>query len=107
MQSIAAVSSLLGILIGKYITVFHIVKTVVLKDGGKDLADKVTFFSEGVWKVFWGGGLQSLVNGFDILWVILAVSSAWGLLKANHLAVPSLRRNTSRGEVPSSTSPRE
>ena len=33
-----------------------------------------------------------MLNGFDILWLILAVSSGWGLLSKAKYGVPILRR---------------
>jgi len=80
LQIIALLSSVLGIAIGKYVTFFHFFKEAVLKKYGAEVASNVSIFSEEVINIFIDG-IGSMVSGFDILWVILAVITAWRIPK--------------------------
>jgi len=80
LQVIAVLSSVLGIAIGKYVTFFHFLKEAIMKKYGPEVASEVSLFSERVVQVFIEG-IDSMVSGFDILWVILAVITAWRIPK--------------------------
>ena len=80
LQIIAVLSSILGILVGKYIIFYHLLKEAVAKEYGAGVASTVTLFSERVIRIFIEG-IGSMVGGFDILWVILAVITAWRIPK--------------------------
>jgi len=80
LQVIAVLSSVLGIAIGKYVTFFHFLKEAIAKKYGPEVASEVSLFSERVIQVFIEG-IGSMVSGFDILWVILAVITAWRIPK--------------------------
>lgn len=80
-QVVAVLSSVLGIAIGKYSTFFHLVKKAVAKQHGEAAAANVSFLSEKVLQVF-VHNIGSMLSGFDILWVFLAVITAWRIPKA-------------------------
>ena len=77
-QVIAVLSSVLGILIGKYVAFYFVFKEVLTQLGGAAAAATISFFSADVFKLFLEA-LREMVSGFDILWVILAVATAWGI----------------------------
>ena len=79
-QVIAVLSSLLGIFIGKYFTFHHFLKESVLKEYGADAASNVTILSGKVIEIFFDG-IGSMLGIFDLLWVALAVMTAWKIPK--------------------------
>jgi hypothetical protein len=81
LQLIAVLSSVLGIAIGKYAIFFHFAKKAVAKQHGGAVAANVSLLSEKVVQVF-VHNIGSMLNGFDILWVFLAVITAWRIPKA-------------------------
>jgi hypothetical protein len=81
LQVIAVLSSVLGIAIGKYATFFHFAKKAVAKQHGEAVAANVSFLSERLLQVF-VHNIGSMLSGFDILWVFLAVITAWRIPKA-------------------------
>jgi hypothetical protein len=81
LQVIAVLSGILGIVIGKYATFFHFAKKAVAKQHGEAVAANVSFLSEKVLHLFLRN-IGSMVSGFDILWVFLAVITAWRVPKA-------------------------
>lgn len=94
-QFIAVLSSLLGILIGKYAT-FYMLLTQELAEQAEEAgraAPYVPVFEPAAIATFFRA-LPDMLSGFDILWVILAVVSAWsipkglGVKRPGHLAPP-------------------
>ena len=81
LQVIAVAGSLLGIVIGKYTTFFHFVKKAVASQHGEEVAANVSLFSEKTIQVF-ALNFGSMLSAFDILWVFLAVITAWRIPKA-------------------------
>ncbi len=84
LQIVAVVSSLLGILGGKYGMVYLAIKEYAEQEAGAEEAANLPFFSPDLIEAFFthaGGWL----SGFDLLWVGLAVFTAWGIPKAGGL----------------------
>ncbi len=81
LQVIAVVASVMGIVVGKYTTFFHFVRKAVAKEHGDAIAANVSFLSEKTVQVF-AQNIGSMLSGFDILWVSLAVITAWRIPKA-------------------------
>jgi hypothetical protein len=81
LQIIAVISSLVGILLGKYIMFFNAVKEAILKEYGAKAASEVTMFSPKTMQIFVQKGLLKMLSGFDALWVVLAVYAAWRILR--------------------------
>jgi len=86
LQVIAVVASVLGILIGKYMSFFDAVKGIVAADQGAEAAGTMSMFSLGMVQ-FFGENITSLASGFDALWIVLAVYTAWSIPKASGLKI--------------------
>jgi len=80
LQIISVISSILGILIGKYFIFFHYLKDAIAKQYGREIASTISIFTKEVIYDFIEG-IGSMVSGFDILWIILAVITAWRIPK--------------------------
>ncbi len=76
LQIIAVISSILGILLGKYFSFFQMLKQVLIEDYGVEMADRISMLSGKTISLFISE-IGSMSSPFDILWVILAVGSAW------------------------------
>ena len=76
LQLIAVLSSLLGILIGKYFIFFHYLKEEIAKQYGSEAASQIQIFSEKV-MMYFIANIKSFLSGYDVLWVALAVITAW------------------------------
>lgn len=84
LQITAAVCSLIGIFLGKYTSFFFQIKDYIIQKYGAQAAD-ISPVSGKVFGVFLQN-VNTMVGGYDILWVLLAVWSAWGIL------TPTLKR---------------
>ena len=86
LQIVAVISGILGILIGKYMIVHNIVTTVVGEDQGAAAAEAISLFSMDM-ASFFVTNLGSVASGFDLLWIALAVFTAWSIPKASGLKI--------------------
>ncbi len=86
LQVIAVVASVLGIVIGKYMFFFDWVKGGVVAEKGAEFAEGLSMFSMGMIQYF-GEDLVAMASGFDLLWVGLAVYTAWSIPKASGLKI--------------------
>lgn len=77
LQIIAVLSSILGILIGKYFYFYHVLKEVVMEEYGVKI---LSIFSNEVIEFFMEN-IFSMVDFFDIIWVVLAIVTAWKMLR--------------------------
>ncbi len=82
-QVIAAITSVIGVVAGKYGYYAYYLKQAVGEEYGLEVAANVKLFSMGVLEAFIMDA-PSFLGGFDLLWVGLAVVTAW--------KVPSLRQ---------------
>ena len=80
LQVIAVISSIFGIAIGKYFTFYYYFKKAIEKDQGIDVASNLSVFSEKIIQIFLSS-IGSMLSGFDILWVIFALITAWRIPK--------------------------
>jgi hypothetical protein len=87
LQAIAVLASVLGILIGKYFTFYHYFHAALAKNYGEEAASNISILSGSVMQ-FFIENIGSMVGGFDILWVILAVITAWRIPKGMGIKVP-------------------
>jgi hypothetical protein len=78
LQLIAVSAAALGVFIGKYFTFYSTLKESAAEEFGAEVANQMSMLSPGVVQVF-GDSLGAMVSGFDALWLILAVGSAWGI----------------------------
>jgi hypothetical protein len=81
LQLVAALTAVLGIAIGKYLTFFYALKEYVADEYGLEATAELSVLSAGVMQ-FFADSLGALVTGFDALWMLLAVGTAWGIAKA-------------------------
>ena len=75
-QLVAVVSSVLGVLFGKYYIFVHYVKEFMEGEYGAEAADSISLFAADTIDLFVENA-GDLFGGYDILWVILAVVAAW------------------------------
>ncbi len=80
LQVIAVCASLLGILIGKYFTFFHFLKQAIDSESPVNAAANINLFSMGLIQMF-VKNISAMISGYDILWVLLAVVTAWSIPK--------------------------
>ncbi len=81
LQVVAVASAFLGILIGKYFTFYYVLQEWVVQEEGIDAAAQVSFLSTNV-ILFFVDNVGVMLSSFDLLWVFLAVGTAWGIPKA-------------------------
>lgn len=80
LQIIAALSSIVGLLIAKYLLVFYFVKDIVRIEMGDNAAALIKLWSIEVITVFKEGFIE-FFTGYDILWLVLAILAAWSIPK--------------------------
>ena len=80
LQIIAVVSSLAGILVGKYFTFYSIVKDLLIEEYGA-AADGISVFSGEMVRLFLLS-LGDLASPYDFLWILLAIVAAWRIPRA-------------------------
>ena len=80
LQIIAVVSSLAGILVGKYFTFYSIVKDLLIEEYGA-AADGISLFSGEMVRLFLLS-LGDLASPYDFLWILLAIVAAWRIPRA-------------------------
>jgi hypothetical protein len=80
LQIVAVISSLAGILVGKYFTFYSIVKEILIEEIGP-VAEGITIFSGELMRLF-TESIWELASPYDILWIILAVVAAWRIPRA-------------------------
>ena len=76
LQVIAVAASILGILLGKYASYVYILKDVAREEAGEEAAADVSLFSSEVFGFFMED-FDVVFSGFDLLWIGLAVITAW------------------------------
>ena len=84
LQVIAVVTSVLGIVIGKYMSFFDSVKDIVAAERGAEAAETMSMFSMEMVQ-FFGENITAVASGFDALWIVLALYTAWSIPKASGL----------------------
>jgi hypothetical protein len=84
LQLVAVVSAALGIFIGKYFTFYSALKAYAAEEFGAEVVAQMSMLSPGVIQIF-AESLGAMVSGFDALWVVLAVVTAWGIPKTKKL----------------------
>lgn len=72
----AVASSILGIIIGKYIAYQHFMSEAVAIEYGEEAAMGLSLFSMDT-ILFFAEDISYIVSAFDLLWVLLAVVTAW------------------------------
>lgn len=80
LQIVAVLASVLGMVIGKYGAFFHFLKEAVAEEYGAEAVAQMSLLSLGTMEFFFAS-IGSMLGGFDFLWILLAVSTAWGIPK--------------------------
>lgn len=76
LQILAAISSIFGIITEKYIAFHHFFTEMVALEYGEEVASTISIFSIDTITLF-TEELSYIVSGFDLLWILLAVATAW------------------------------
>jgi hypothetical protein len=77
---VAVVSSLLGIVLGKYISYAYFFKQAVSERFDVD----ISYLDSEIFRAF-RENLSNVFGGFDLLWAALAVMTAWRLTRPSGL----------------------
>lgn len=80
LQVVAVALRVLGIAVAKYWTFYYFLKKAIEKDYGASTAATISVFSEKVLQLFIEN-IGSMLSGFDLLWLLLAVMTAWRIPK--------------------------
>lgn len=86
LQFFAVLSSVFGILGGKYFIFYHVVKKAVIAEAGQIAAAEVELFSLKLFNYFLEH-ISTILSGYDVLWVVLAVLTAWKIPAAVNLKI--------------------
>ena len=86
LQVIALAASVLGIVIGKYVNFFSVIKEITVAERGAEAAATLSLFSMDMVE-FFGDNITHMASGFDVLWIVLAVYTAWSIPKASGLKI--------------------
>jgi hypothetical protein len=81
LQIIAVFAALAGILVGKYLTFFSVLKDILASEFGAAAASQVGIFSSDVVSFFFES-FGDLLSFYDLLWVALAILAAWSIPRA-------------------------
>jgi len=87
LQIVAVASSVLGILIGKYFTFYYFLTQMVADEQGTESVDWASALSPEVIQIF-TENIGSMLGAYDLLWVGLAVFTAWGIPRGSGISVP-------------------
>lgn len=80
LQAIAIVSSLVGIVLGKYIAYVYFLKEAVREQISEEAADSIGYFDTDVMSAF-REDFSNVFGGYDLLWAGLAIFTAWRLAR--------------------------
>jgi len=86
LQILAVGASVLGITFGKYFTFYYFLKQAVAQRQGAEIAARIPIVSKGLVLVF-VNALPRMLSPFDLLWVVLAVLTAWRIPRGLGLGV--------------------
>jgi len=87
LQVIASISSIFGIIVGKYFIFMSLGKKFITEQYGVEAASQVPSLSGETIKLFMES-FKDMVSGYDALWIILAVITAWYIPKGIGLKLP-------------------
>jgi hypothetical protein len=86
LQVIAIVSSLVGILLGKYITYVYSLKEFIREAVSDEAADDISYFDGDVISAF-REDFSNVFSGYDALWAGLAIITAWRMARPSGIPV--------------------
>lgn len=88
LQVIAVASSVLGIIIGKYLTFFYYLREMIEQEHGQEAASNLSVLSTDVMQFFFAN-IISMSHPMDLLWIIFAVATAWRIPKGSGIQLQS------------------
>jgi hypothetical protein len=91
LQVVAVLASVGGILVAKYFIFVHVLRQAVLQQYGAEQAARVTLFSSRILGFFFEA-ITTVLSGYDAIWVILAVLTAWRLPQGLGVRTPKRER---------------
>jgi hypothetical protein len=80
LQAIAIGSSLVGIVLGKYIAYVYFLKEAVREQVSDEAADSISYFDTDVMSAF-REDFSDVFGGYDLLWAGLAIFTAWRMAR--------------------------
>ena len=80
LQAIAIVSSLVGIVLGKYIAYVYFIKEAVREQVSEEAADSIGYFDTDVMSAF-REDFSDIFSGYDLLWAGLAIFTVWRMAR--------------------------
>jgi hypothetical protein len=80
LQAIAIASSLVGIVLGKYIAYVYFIKEAVREQVSEEAADSIGYFDTDVMRAF-REDFSNVFGGYDLLWAGLAIFTAWRMAR--------------------------
>ena len=87
LQIVAVVTSVLGVVIGKYGYFYYYFREGLLsREDGAELVTQYSLFSVDTIQMF-TENMSLVMSGYDLLWVGLAVYTAWGIPKASGIKI--------------------
>jgi hypothetical protein len=86
LQILAVGASVLGIMVGKYLTFSYFLRQAIASRQGAEVAARIPIVSKGLVLVF-VNVLPGMLSPFDLLWVVLAVLTAWRIPRGLGLGV--------------------
>ena len=86
-QAVAIVSSLLGILLGKYIAFYHFLTEAVTEEHGAEAAAEISIFSGAVIEEFFMS-IGDMLEPLDFFFVAAAIYTAWSLTRGLGVKAP-------------------
>ena len=87
LQVIAVISGIAGIGVGKYVSFYYFLKQAISDEYGANVAAQLSILSVHTFQLF-SKNFTSLFGGFDILWVVLAVITAWRIPQGLGIKAP-------------------
>ena len=86
LQMVAVATSVLGIVIGKYLTFYYFLREAMLTEYAEQDLEGFSVVSMEVIRYFIESAPE-LLSGYDILWVVLAVITAWRIPQGSGINV--------------------
>jgi len=89
LQIIAVLSSILGILVANYIMFFNTVKELAIEEYGEEIVSLLSMFNSDLISTFFEGIGDIFSDGYGILWMILAIFTAWKIPRSVGIKSPA------------------
>ena len=81
LQLVAVAAAVAGIVIGNYLSFVHLFKQAIAQHQGQAAAAQYSVLSDHAPGLFLGS-LITMIDGWNLLWIVLAIVTAWKMLKS-------------------------